>query len=515
MAIAAAPSFGHSEPGPAPRGLSAAELAAAVAELQSLVGATVLDVVPLSAPPGDDDLLLVLHPREEAGHRVFLHLAPGGPRARVTTTARRFGKPDFARGPARDLLHQELAGATLQHVTQPPGERRCAFDFRTERGDRRLVVELFGARGLWALLHADGKLLLLSRPVETAVRTLHKGDGYAAPPAAGEPRADTENRFAPPVLPAIDAHFTQLDLRAAATHEHELLQRSAQRALQKAQARAQGIGQQLADTGRSQALRAEADLMLAYAHAVPRGAAHMVVPDPDHDGEERTIELDPSKPVVAQANARYEKARRLDDGREIAERRHAEATASVTVLEQVLADLAAIPADAAEPLARVRSTLEALGALPRRKPPAAAKARARPADAEARFRRFVSAEGYTILVGRNNQQNDELTMRTANGNDLWLHVGGGRAGSHVVVRLPKQKTASLETLLDAGTLAVHFSKARGESRIDVIYTHRKHVRKPKGLPAGAVVPSQTRTVTVQFDAARLQRLLDSAGGDDE
>ena len=127
--------------------------------------------------------------------------------------------------------------------------------------------------------------------------------------------------------------------------------------------------------------------------------------------------------------------------------------------------------------------------------------------------RFVSIEGYQILVGRNNEQNDRLTMRVANGNDLWLHVGGGRPGSHVVIRLPKNKTASLETLLDAGTLAVHFSKARGEHRIEVVYTHKKHVRKPKGLPAGAVVPSQTRSLTVHLDPGRLRRLLDS-GGDD-
>ena len=99
-------------------------------------------------------------------------------------------------------------------------------------------------------------------------------------------------------------------------------------------------------------------------------------------------------------------------------------------------------------------------------------------------------------------------MRIANGNDLWLHVGGGRPGSHVIVRLPKGKTASLDTLLDAGTLAVHFSKARGERTIDVLYTLAKNVKKPKGLPPGAVVPSQTKTITVRLDEARLQQLLD-------
>ena len=79
------------------------------------------------------------------------------------------------------------------------------------------------------------------------------------------------------------------------------------------------------------------------------------------------------------------------------------------------------------------------------------------------------------------------------------------------MRLPKGKTASLETLLDAATLAVHFSKARGERRIDVVYTPKKHVRKPKGLPAGAVVPAQTKTITVLQDDVRLRRLLDGGG----
>src|SRR5262249_10245179 len=161
----------------------------------------------------------------------------------------------------------------------------------------------------------------------------------------------------------------------------------------------------------------------------------------------------------------------------------------------------------------LRASLQQLGALPRERPAPQQRDRQHRRVSGENLRRFVSAEGYDVLVGRDNEQNDRLTLRVANGNDLWLHVGGGRPGSHVVVRLPKGKTASLETLLDAGTLAVHFSKVRGERVVDVVYTQIKHVRKPKGLPAGAVVLGQTKTITVRADAARLQRLLDSAGGE--
>ena len=169
--------------------------------------------------------------------------------------------------------------------------------------------------------------------------------------------------------------------------------------------------------------------------------------------------------------------------------------------------------DPSEPnLNAVRTRLDALGLLPK---PKAEKSKANTSkkkkDGEAvPFRRFTSAEGYPIFVGRNNNQNDELTMRYANGNDLWLHVGGGRPGSHVVVRMPKQKTASLETLLDAATLAVYYSKSRGEERIEVVYTFRKNIKKPKGLPPGAVVPAQTKAITVFADKDRLARLLNSS-----
>jgi predicted ribosome quality control (RQC) complex YloA/Tae2 family protein len=505
----------------APRGLTAAELAAACAELQQHRDAVVLEAIPLAVPAGADDLLLVLGRPDDARAKSFLHVAPGGPRARVTLTTTRFPATAFARGPARDLLQKELAGARFTHVAAADGERRCALHFATGHGDRRLVVELFGARGLWALLDAEGRAVVLSRVVETAVRTLRLHDPYAPPPPGSGPRdADPPPRFSAPVLAAIDAHFRPLDLHAEGRAEHEVLVRAASRALQKAKAKAQGIGQQLADTGRAQSYRDRADLMLAYAHTVPRGATTMRVPDPERDGEERTLELDPAKPVVVQARTLYDKARALDDGRAIAERRFADAEAEIATLQPLVDALAAVTPDAAdlvERLAPIRSTLQQLGALPKPKAATAPTgSRQKPVDhPHENFRRYASAEGYPIWVGRNNEQNDRLTLRIANGNDLWLHVGGGRAGSHVVVRLPKGKTASLETLLDAGTLAVHFSKARGESRIDVVYTQKKHVRKPKGLPAGAVVPSQTKTITVLRDEARLARLLGGAGPDDD
>lgn len=503
----------------APRGLSAAELALALAELQSLCGRVVLDAVPLRTVAGEDDLLLVFdgQPKE------FLLVAPGGTRARVGTTALRFARDERQRGVAADLCQRELVGATLMTAVATPGERRCAFLFDGPMGPRTLQVELFGARGFWAVVAADGTLLAQSREVVTAVRTLRPGDRYAPPPAAtGPTSAEPEPRFAPPVLPAIDAHFAEQDRRVARRDRRETLERAAQRAVARASAKAAGLASQLADTGRAAAWRQDADLLLAYGHLARRGADRLVVPDP-LTGEPRELALDPARPPHLQAQQLYEKARRFEDGRAMTEQRLAAAQREVATAAAAQAALAAAPpasdapggvADDDPQLALAQRLLEGLGALPR--PPRVASPEPRRSKAPPpgeNFRRFLSAEGYPILVGRNNEQNDRLTMKTANGNDLWLHVGGGRPGSHVVIRLPKGKTASLESLLDAAMLAVHFSKARGEPRVEVVYTQKKHVRKPKGLPAGAVVPSQTKTLVSLCDAERLRRLLDSSGGD--
>ncbi|MBL8725520.1 MAG: DUF814 domain-containing protein [Planctomycetes bacterium] len=505
---------------PAARGLTARELAAVLAELQSLRSATVLDIAPLAVPAQCDDLLLVL---QEPAAKAFVLLAPGGDRAHLCRTARRYPTAAMPRSPQRDVLQQHLVSATLTGFSQPEGERRCELRFATAHGDRRLVLELFGARGLWALLDAEGRAIALSRPVATAVRTLGLGDRYAPPPSAPGPlRDEPAERFTAPVLASVDAHFTALDAAREAVQALGLLQRAAQRSLTQAQREIEGKRQQLADSGRAAALRADADLLLAYAHQAPRGARELCVPDPE-TGAPRTLALDPAKPVVLQAQTLYDKARRLEAGRARTEQALAEAEARALALGPPAAALQQLqPTDANLPtaLAELHRTLQALG-VPGLGPAPGGMGSARPKpgkaapDPTAEFRRFVSAEGYPLWVGRDNEQNDRLTMRIANGNDLWLHVGGQRAGAHVVVRLPKGKTASLETLLDAATLAVHFSKARGEPRIEVVYTHKKHVRKPKGLPPGAVVPAQTKTIVVRHDPARLQRVLDSAGVRDD
>ncbi len=107
---------------------------------------------------------------------------------------------------------------------------------------------------------------------------------------------------------------------------------------------------------------------------------------------------------------------------------------------------------------------------------------------------FTSVEGYRILVGKNNTQNDYLTTRLASKNDLWFHTKD-IPGSHVIV-MCEGKDVSDQTILQAATLAAKNSKAKESSQVPVDYTPVKFVKKPNGAKAGMVIYTTNKTVYI-------------------
>ncbi|MGH7229745.1 MAG: NFACT RNA binding domain-containing protein, partial [Nitrospiraceae bacterium] len=121
------------------------------------------------------------------------------------------------------------------------------------------------------------------------------------------------------------------------------------------------------------------------------------------------------------------------------------------------------------------------------------------------FRRFLSADGLPIYVGRNARENEALTFGEARPDDLWLHAHG-TPGSHVVVRLENGADPPPETIRDAATLALLYSDLKKNGKGEVIYTRRKYVRKVKAKSPGTVTVTQEKTTFVTLDRARLDRL---------
>jgi predicted ribosome quality control (RQC) complex YloA/Tae2 family protein len=137
------------------------------------------------------------------------------------------------------------------------------------------------------------------------------------------------------------------------------------------------------------------------------------------------------------------------------------------------------------------------------------KAKSPAAEPPSRPHQYLSSAGRTIIVGRNNTQNDRMTWREARPHDLWLHVKN-IPGSHIIVPLEEdQEFPDDTTLLEAAALAIHFSQAAQSSHVPVDYTHVAQIKKPKGAKPGMVVYDQNWTLYLTPDPSVVSTLLAS------
>lgn len=116
-----------------------------------------------------------------------------------------------------------------------------------------------------------------------------------------------------------------------------------------------------------------------------------------------------------------------------------------------------------------------------------------------------SSDGFQLYVGKNNKQNDYLTLKMARENDLWLHTKD-IPGAHVIIRTEGRKVPPT-TLREAACLAAFFSKGRESGNVPVDYTKKKHVNKPKGARPGMVIYEQQKTIMSTPDKEMVERLM--------
>lgn len=110
--------------------------------------------------------------------------------------------------------------------------------------------------------------------------------------------------------------------------------------------------------------------------------------------------------------------------------------------------------------------------------------------------RTVHIEGFEVLIGRGSEENETLTFDVAEPHDVWMHVGGGTPGSHVVIRNPDKGEVPRAVIEGAAAVAAWYSKARGAAKVGVDYCAAKEVSKPRGAPMGMVEIAKFKTVKV-------------------
>jgi predicted ribosome quality control (RQC) complex YloA/Tae2 family protein len=261
------------------------------------------------------------------------------------------------------------------------------------------------------------------------------------------------------------------------------------------------LAEEAARVPAAEADRRAGDLLKANLHAVARGARQVTLTEWTEAGPvEVTVPLDPALTPRQNMERCYKRFRRIVESAARVEARTAEVRSRLAAAEALLARVDVAPLEGLAPIER---DARRLAAGPRPAPgPGRRRRRDQPLPP---YRTFRSLAGLALLVGRGAAENDQLTRRVARGNDLWLHARG-QAGAHVVVRLAGQE-ADQEALLDAATLAAHFSDARGEPQVEVACTRAKYVKKGRGAAPGAVTYSQERMLHLRLEPARLERLL--------
>lgn len=118
----------------------------------------------------------------------------------------------------------------------------------------------------------------------------------------------------------------------------------------------------------------------------------------------------------------------------------------------------------------------------------------------------VTIGGFDVIIGRTAKENDEILRREARGSDLWMHTRD-YAGAYVIIKAKKGKTVPLSVLLDAGSLAIHYSKAKKNGKADLYYTYVKYLRRVKDGKTGLVLPTQEKNLSVTLDERRVKEIL--------
>lgn len=221
--------------------------------------------------------------------------------------------------------------------------------------------------------------------------------------------------------------------------------------------------------------RIKGEVLTAYLHEVAQGQSSVILDNFYEEDKTLEIELDPQKSPADNAQKYFSRYQKLKKRKTHLTKQIRGTKEEISYLESVLHQLdVAAPSDIDD----IRLELQQGGYIKKK-----TKDKQKKKRKKSKPEQFKSRDGSLILVGRNNIQNDQLTMRTANKTDWWLHAKD-IPGSHVIVR---EEHPSKDTLEEAAHLAAYFSKYRQSASVPVDAVQVKHVKKPNGAKPGYVI----------------------------
>ncbi|MGH2086438.1 NFACT RNA binding domain-containing protein [Aerococcus urinaeequi] len=245
------------------------------------------------------------------------------------------------------------------------------------------------------------------------------------------------------------------------------------------------LNQDMEKSSKADTFQLKGELLTTFLYQIEKGQTEVTLANYYDNDQPITISLDPALTPSQNAQKYYHKYNKLRNAINHIEKQKVVAEAEIQYLESIQTQL-----NFAEPneLADIRDELIDQGYLKKQKQ----DKKKRSNNASAKPREYKTVEGNRILVGRNNKQNDQLTMRQANKNHFWFHTKD-IPGSHVILETDEPSEAEI---IQAAELAAAFSKYSQSNNVPVDYTQVKHVKKPNGSKPGFVNYFEQRTIFV-------------------
>ncbi len=445
------------------------------------------------------------------GKFLFVSVDPSSPRLYIIERrAKELEKQAVNLSHFSQLMRAKVGGGKLVAISKDPSDRvvRFAFSVEDELGgdhEARMVIQLTGRAANLFLLDESNRITDVLRspkgsgqqpreqyqPPGTQEKQhseqLHSPDNTRADGERGGGSVGPHGDLSPSAAAA--EFFAKLDAENSfRSHAHNVKARQQKALTQKRRLRT-NLQKDLVGHGDAETHRMLGDLLLANVMTAVRDGVKVRITDYYSEGAP-TIELEIDENSSIQEEAarqfrQYSKAKRA--GEEVAER-----------LRQIDQEIVKLE-EREEELDRIiqAKDLTALASFDKAQTvPKRSRTKQEDAKRIPGVRRYVSSDGYEILVGRAARDNDNLTFKLARPHDLWLHAGD-YPGSHVIVRNPTRKDLPQRTVIEAAQLAGYFSQASDDSKVVVHYTERKFLSKPKGGVPGLVRMSSFRSLTVE------------------
>jgi predicted ribosome quality control (RQC) complex YloA/Tae2 family protein len=422
------------------------------------------------------------------GSFLLVSAEPSSPRLYlIERRARDLQKASIPLSHFGQLLRAKTNGAAVVSVEKDPQDRVVRFTFQSEGEVRRLIVQLTGRTANLFLLDETNVIVAVLRGPHGQL----PGETYSPPERSEREIKTSEIPNGSPSAYA-DALYSAMDVAKAFDSRAGALRARLRSSIQRQRKLKDHLQKDLAGHGDPEEHKKTGDLLLANVATAVRDGNKIFLTDYYSEAAPQIeLEVDENTSIQDEAAHRFRLYSKAKHAREEITARLANVDREIEQLEKRAQEL--------ERIMDQRDTA-ALDNFDKPAPRLAPKSSKGQAAASTKsipgVRRYLSTDGYEILVGRTARDNDTLTFRLANPNDLWMHTGD-YPGSHVVVRNPTRKEIPHRTIIEAAQLAGKFSQASEDSRVVVHYTERKFLSKPKGAAAGLVRLSRFRSITVE------------------